>query len=166
MKRRWARWLLVLLGVPWAGCSRDGTGLDEFTLADLAGSWDMASFQVTAHSDPQLSIDLIEGGSAIFVSIQPTGDFQGSGVFPGHLVAIPEVEVISVPIVGFVQLTGPGRLRIDYIPELPPIFTTWQPDFELVADTLFLVDPGMVFDFHDEDGGWDPSIFQARLVRR
>ena len=134
-------------------------------MAELAGSWDVASFRVTSHSDPERSFDLIEGGAAMHVAIQPTGDFQGASVVPGHLVGIPEIGVVTVPLVGFVQLTGPGRLRIDYIPEIPPVFTTWQPDFEMVADTIDAIDPGVVFDF-DDDGIWDPAVYQARLIRR
>jgi hypothetical protein len=145
-------------------CSDAGTEPDGFAIADLAGSWESTAFSVTSQADASLSFDLIGGGGAVNVSIQPSGNFTGTAVIPGVLIGNPEMGVLTVPLAGVMRLMEGDRLRIDFIPEIPPIFTTMDPAFTLSGNSMTIVDDTADFDF-DGDGIEEPSVFTGTLTR-
>jgi hypothetical protein len=77
---------------------------------------------------------------------------------------MPEAGVVTVPLAGVMRLTSPDRLRIDFVPEIPPIFTTMDPGFTVVGNRLTILDDTANFDF-DNDGEKEPATFQAQFVR-
>lgn len=164
-KRRRMSVLTLGLGVVLAlGCGDNGTEPDGISAADFAGSWEVTSFVVTSHDDPNLSSDLIAGGAAIHVAVQPSGSFSGAAVIPGELVSIPEIGVVTVPLAGVVRVVDQETLVVEFVPQIPPVFTTWNAEFTLIGDVLTAVDTDAEFDFGD-DSTWDRAIFQTTMVR-
>lgn len=148
-----------------AGCEDGGTGPGEFNVADLAGSWDATELSVTSKADPALSVRLIEGGGAVHWAIQPSGAFLGTAVVPGVLLELPNIGVVTVPLSGRIRLLDPSTLRLDFIPEIPPMFTTVDGSFTLTGNTLTLVDEDAEYDFN-LGGSDEPAVLRAVLVRR
>lgn len=158
---------IALLGLFMAMVACDGGGgtePDELTIADLAGSWQGTQFSVTSQANPALVFDLISSGGSVNVSVQTQGTFTGTASLPGDLIGSPELGVITVPLAGVMRLMNEATLRIDYIPEIPPIFTTMDPEFTLNGNSLTIIDDTADFDF-DGDGVEEPAIFRGTLSR-
>ena len=154
----------VLFGTLLAACGDGGTAPDEFTIADLAGSWDASELSVTAKASSAVSMDLIASGGAVHWATQPSGNFTGTAVLPGALIGMPEAGVVTLPLSGVMRLTTPNKLRIDFIPEIPPIFTTMDPGFTVDGNRLTILDDTAEFDF-DGDQVKEPAVFRAQFVR-
>lgn len=155
----------LVMALAVIGCDGgDGTGLDEGEMAQYAGTWTGTQFALTAAQNPAMAFDLIGAGGSMVFSIQPNGNFSGTATVPGVLMGVPEMGTITIPLSGVMRLQSETKLRIDFIPEIPPIFTTMDPDVTLSGNTLTLFYDEGTFDF-DQDGVNEPSVFQGQMVR-
>lgn len=154
--------MLVIAGLV-SGCGEEGaTAPDELTIASLAGSWTGTEFAISSSADSAIALDLIASGGAILVSVEPIGSFTGTAVIPGVLIGDPALGTLTVPLAGVMRLIDETTLRIDFVPEIPPIFTTMDPTFTLSGNTLTILDESAEFDF-DADGATEPSVYQIRF---
>lgn len=159
---RWVLPALVLI-LP-LGCDDGSTGPGEFSVAELAGSWDAVELSVTSQADPTMALRLIDGGGAMHWAIQPSGAFLGTAVVPGVLLELPEVGAVTVPVAGMIQLLDPATLRMEFIPELPPFFTVIDGEFSLAGKTLSLTNEMILYDF-GPGRPEEPAVFRAVLER-
>lgn len=145
-------------------CGDSGTDPEEEGIARFAGSWTSSAFSITSQLHPGTSFDLVGAGGAVQMSVQPSGSFSGTATIPGSLLGIPELGTVNAPISGMIRIVDATTLRIDYIPELPPVFTTMEPSFTLSQTTWTMEDPSAVWDF-DADGIGDAGTFLGTFVR-
>jgi len=146
-----------------AGCSGDdATGPTETTVADLAGLWQASAFSQTSDADPSVGADLIAMGGNMNWSVQTTGSFTGTAVLPGALVGTG--GTITLPLSGVIRLVDANTLRIDFVPEIPPLFTFLNAAFTLSGNTLTVIDSRSSFDF-DGDGQKEGASVRAVFVR-
>ena len=163
-RRRRRSVLTALAAIALVGCdSGSPMEADMLTLEDLAGVWEVRSFTYTSNADSSVSFGLVDAGGWAAFSIQPQGNFTGQIVLPDDM---PQFGGMSFPVAGIMRLTeSDARLRIDFVPELPPFFVTMEPDFEMQVDEIVLNETNDVFDF-DQDGVGESATFYAVLRRR
>jgi hypothetical protein len=133
-------------------------------LDDLAGTWEITEFSMTSAGDPAVTFDLIALGGSAHLGLQASGNFTGTAVIPGLLVGVPQGGPITLPLAGVVRLVDGVTLRIDFIPEIPPVFTALEAGFTLEGNSLTVVDEAATYDF-DNDGAREPARFRAVLFR-
>ena len=153
--------LLITFAV---GCTGDGpTGPEGFTIADLAGTWTGDGFTVTSKADPSVKMDLVALGGTVGWSVTPNGTFSGTAVIPGEGFGFP--GTITVPLSGVLRVVSETTLRVDFVPEIPPMFATFIGAFTLVDDVLTLDDDDeSSFDF-DQDGVQEPALLHVSFRR-
>ena len=152
--------LLVTLA---AGCTADSpTDTSELTIADFAGTWVCESFFVVAKDDPATKFDMITMGVSLSWSVTPSGTFTGSAVVPA--VDFGVGPSITVPMSGVLRLVSTETMRIDFVPEFPPMFTTFIGSFTLAGDALTVNDDEATYDF-DGDGVVEQATLRATLRR-
>jgi hypothetical protein len=137
----------------------DGT----VTAADLAGVWEASQFRMTSKENSLLQFDMIQLGGAMNFAIQPQGSFTGTVFIPAAISA--DQTGYTVPLSGVMRITNEAaNLRIDFVPEIPPLFTAMEPSLELIDNTLTITDGTVSFDF-DRNGSDEPADFQAVFTR-
>jgi hypothetical protein len=145
------------------GCNDDdnkGTEPDLITVEDFAGSWNATKFLVKSQANPEMQFDLIAmGGSTSWVA-STDGSFTGEAVIPNP----PPEAPITLSLAGTFSLVDQEHAHVTFIPEYPPMFTSFTAEFTLTGNTLEFLDPNTTFDF-DEDGTEDPAIFEGTMVR-
>ncbi len=129
--------LLTLTATFLVACGDDngGTGPDDVTLADLAGSYTVQGFTYTADSDPNTSVNLITAANAeMSVTLLANGTFTG-------LLNAPALTGTSsdVPIAGTLILKGNDRADVD---------------FDATTNTLFSDLMNISFQFSDPNFIW------------
>jgi len=130
---------------------------------DFSGVWEATEFMMVSQEESSSRIDLIAMGGGITVAIQPQGGFSGTVLLPSALTGQPAST--TLPVSGVIRVANPETLRIDFVPEVPPLFVSMDPSFELIGDVLTVVDPTADFDF-DQDGVEEPAVFQGVLERK
>jgi len=150
--------------IPLVACSDGSTEPDQMTVADLAGAWFGSQFSISSQANPRVGIDVVAAGGTVTVAIQPSGTFSGTAAMPGFLIGTPQIGVVTVPMSGVFRLLGENTLRMDFIPEIPPLFVAMNTSFTYSGDVLTVTDPNTEFDF-DNDGTGEPAVFQASLRR-
>lgn len=144
--------LLPCFAVLLGACDDDGTGPEDVTLDDLAGAWEILSFEFRSVSDPSQSLDLIddlEGTGTL--TIEAAGAFSLELMLPG---------VPAEASMGELRIEN-GRLTVIDASDPDPIAF----DIDLQGSTLTLVaDEGGEFDL-DEDGEDEPAIVTLVLRR-
>jgi hypothetical protein len=154
--------VLASLGV-LGGCAADSSVAPEDTVFDrLAGSWRGTEFVVSSLADPSISMNLVEMGGGLDLDFTPAGAFSGSAVLPGAVAGLP--GLITIPLSGVVKLVDEETLRIDFVPEVPPVFSTFTTTFTLDEHRFEIVDPGSSFDF-DKDGVNEPARIFGVFLR-
>jgi len=144
-----------------AGCSGDPTGPPS-VLDRLAGTWTGEAFTVTSNADAAQVLDLVALGGTLTLAIGPSGSFSGSALLPGGLFGAP--GLITIPLSGVIRIVDATTLRIDFVPEVLPVFTAFTTTFVLDEHTLTLQDGGSSWDF-DEDGENEPATLSGRFRR-
>lgn len=142
-------------------------GMDEsasLPIHDLAGNWEAIEFTVQQIENPDLQVDLILAGGGMRLGIQPNGAFSGIVTFPGSLLGQPEIPLLAIPLSGVIDVVDAESLRLDFVPELPPLFITGYTGFALAGDTLELIDESSKFDF-DQDSVEEPATLHGTFVR-
>jgi hypothetical protein len=161
--KRLAAVLAVALLASLTACATDDTtGPEAPSVADLAGTWAGVSFALESAASPGLGIDLMQMGGSMTLAITTSGSFTGLVVLPGLVVNQP--GTVTIPLAGVIRMLDDTTLRIDFVPEIPPIFTTLNTTFTLERRSLSLVDPGSKFDF-DGDGVSEGAIFRGSFLR-
>ena len=141
--------------------SSGGGGGTTWTIADFAGTWVAALFQITSAENALLSFDLIGLGGAMTATVAADGSFTGSAT----VLDLTTFAPITFPLAGQFVLVDQTTLTIDFIPEIPPFFTDETMAFTLAGNTLNLSDDQTTFDF-DDDGIEDPATFNGILNRQ
>jgi hypothetical protein len=164
MMRRHPFFFLTLILVLCAGMSQgcgDDNGVEPqpLTIADFAGSWNCTAFVVTSSANPQIQFDLIAAGGALSVTVQPSGNFNGSITYPDPQTFQPT----TVQIAGTFTLVSQTEIRAEFNPEIPPLLENDTVAFTLSGSTLTLSDDTSEFDF-DFDGQYEAATFLAVLV--
>lgn len=159
------RGLLVLGLMFLVGCGDGPTEPDELSVADFVGLWEATQFEFTSQANSAVSFDLIGIGGVFQFSVQPQGNFTGSLVLPAIPGQDPQGGPITIPLGGVLRLYEPGRIRIDFIPEIPPLLTTLTPSYTYSVTSLSLTDESALLDF-DSDGREDPATLHGTFVRR
>ena len=123
----------------------------------------MMRFLATSHNksaprfqDEIRDFESIDAGDSV--------SFSGTATIPGTLLGMPELGTVNAPISGMIRIVDATTLRIDYIPELPPVFTTMEPSFTLSETTWTMEDPSAVWDFN-ADGIGEAGTFLGTFVR-
>jgi hypothetical protein len=143
MLRRISTPLVLLLVIGFAGgCDLIGTGDDgEDILTTLAGSWSAVQFTFTNNASPTQSLNMIEEGWGMTLTIGEDGSYSGVIIEPGS----SESETGTIAVEG-------NLMTISYPEGLPDVFA-----FELVNHNRFsLISETQAFDF-DDDGNDDPA---------
>ena len=153
---------LTLVSFLASGCDQGSpVGADTFDLSSLAGVWEVTEFGFISNDDPEMVFDLVAAGGSTTISIQPQGTFTGSVFLPDALTGQGD---LTIPVSGIMRLVEDDCIRVDFIPELPPLLVAMHADFEVLGDELVLSDPNRQFDF-DEDGTTEPATLIVRGVR-
>lgn len=153
---------MALLGA-LAGCAGDdGVVPLDPTQEGLPGAWRATEFSIADQADPTVRLDLVVLGGSMTLSITPSGAFAGTAVVPGVLYDQP--GFVTIPLTGLVRPIDAHKMRIDFVPEVPPFFIAFAPAFTLDERTLTFVDPDTRFDF-DGDGLTEPATTTASLTR-
>jgi hypothetical protein len=164
MLRKLPSWTFALFAASSLGAC-DAAGpleVDGLVIADLAGVWELTAIAVTSDADPSVRFDLIGAGGATTFSIQSSGNFTGSVLIPAALTGGVDM---TVPLSGVMRLMAEGtQLWINFVPEVPPFFTTMQASFELDGGALTILNEGSAFDF-DGDGVPEPATLFAEAIR-
>jgi hypothetical protein len=156
---------LILATGAVLSCGTDGgTGPDRLTIADFAGRWEGLQYAVVSSVDPNVRFDLIEDGGTVHMTVEPSGSFSGTVGIPGARIGMPEVELITFPVSGLWRLEGMDRIHIEFLPQIPPIFTIMDPFFELDGNRLTIWEETAEFDF-DGNGEMAPANFVGIMVR-
>lgn len=155
---------MLVLTLAIAGCGDDGAGPEEGPMAEYAGTWEGTQFALVSAANSQIAFDLIGAGGSMVFSVQANGNFSGTATIPGALMGAPEMGTITIPLSGVMNPMDGGKLRISFIPEIPPLFTTMDPEATLVGNTLSLYMADGAFDF-DQDGVTETAILQGEMVR-
>ena len=145
------------------GCSDDddkSTEPDLLTVADFAGSWNATKFLVKSQDNPLIQFDLITVGGSASWDAGTDGAFTGQAVIPSE----PPDDPITLPLAGTFTLVDQQHATVTFIPEYPPMFTSFTAEFTLTEDTLEILDANTSFDF-DGDGTEEPAIFEGTMVR-
>lgn len=156
---------MLILSMMVTGCGDDGSGPEEGPMADYVGTWEGTQFAIVSAANPAVAFDLIGAGGSMVFSVQSNGNFSGTAAVPGVLMGAPEMGTITIPLSGVMTPLDGGRLRISFIPEIPPVFTTMDPETTLVGNTMTLYYGAAGFDF-DQDGVHEDAIFQGEMVRK
>lgn len=155
----------LLASILVSACGEESaTAPDEFTAAGLTGSWEGSAFSISSVADPETGFDLIEAGGAIMVSVEAGGNFTGTTVIPGILIGNPDLGALTIPLAGVMQLIDDTTMRIDFVPEIPPMFTRMDPTFTLNGNALTILDDAAEFDF-DADGATEPSVYRITFAK-
>ena len=156
----------VILACTWAvtACADNTTGAEVEGIARFAGTWQCKQFSITHNEHPGVVIDLVGNGGAVQMSIQASGTFSGTATIPGVILGDPEMGPVTVPISGVLRDLGTDRVRFDFIPEIPPVFTTMDTEYAFIGNTLTLEDQESVFDFNG-DGTGEPGTFSGHFTR-
>ncbi len=155
----------IVVGAMLTGCGADdSTGPDGLSIADFAGAWEGTQYAVVSSADSDIRFDLIEDGGSVQMTVEPSGSFSGTVGVPGARIGMPEVEMITFPISGLWRLDGEDQMHIEFLPQIPPIFTTMDPFFELDGNTLTIWDETAEFDF-DGNGQTAAANFVGIMVR-
>lgn len=146
-----------------AACSDDngGTGLDEITLADLAGSYDVQSFTFTADDESE-TIDLIGAGGTLSLTLLQTGSFTG-------LLNAPFLTGTNndVPFDGTLTLTGNNTAEVDFDAGTGLLFMDIDISFEFDGSTFVWTATDVSFDFEgmNDPQNAEPADLTVLLVQ-
>jgi hypothetical protein len=154
----------TLVVIAAAGCSGDSpTGSAELGIADLAGTWISEAFVMTSRDQPSVTLDLMALGASITWAVKPSGAFSGTAVLPGG--GFSASGTLTVPMSGVLRIVDAETIRVDFVPEIPPMFATFIGSFTFGGDAMTIVDDDeTVFDF-DGDGVPEPATLHTRFRR-
>jgi hypothetical protein len=78
-----------------AGCGGDdGTGLNaDFTLADIAGTWEASEFKFTSKSNTAVSVDIVALGGDATLTVAGGGTYSLVSLVPGRAIDVVKGEL-------------------------------------------------------------------------
>jgi hypothetical protein len=136
--------ILLRASAGFVACSDDdGTGLDDVTLADLAGSYSVQGFTYTSDADPNTSVNLISATNAtLSVTLLSNGSFSG-------LLNAPSLTGTAddVPIAGTLTLTGNNTADVDFDAATNLLFSDLEISFQFSDPNFVWTANDVSFDF-------------------
>jgi hypothetical protein len=156
--------LALVIAPVLPACSDAATGPGAEGIAMFAGTWRCTQFSITHNKQAGTVFDLVGSGGAVQMSIQSSGTFSGTATVPGPLLGHAAMGPVTVPLSGILRMVGEGIVRIDFIPDIPPVFTTMETEYTMIGHTLALKNEESVFDF-DGDGVGEPGRFSWIFTR-
>lgn len=141
------------------GATASSAAAAEISLSDFEGTWEGASYTVTSVDDPALTVDLVAAGATLTGVTDTSGNLTGQLVLPESLGG-PMTFDFTASIV----IVDEDTLTATFVPEIPPLLTSFTGPFTLDGDTLTLTDEDAAFDFADGNGAV-PVVAEAVFVR-
>ncbi|HSG47104.1 MAG TPA: hypothetical protein VLA43_04720 [Longimicrobiales bacterium] len=146
-----ALWATLLFAFLTTGCD-DATGpRAREGLEFLVGDWSADVLVVTSTADPGQSIDLLEGGSAFRINVQPSGLYTAT------------LTVLGTPVTEIGTLAVEGTV-LTFYREFPSADTATATLTQLSPDRVRLVG-STTFDF-EPVGSPDDASLLTELVRQ
>lgn len=155
---------LILSSLLLTGCEGDSAASNDSELFGLEGSWEATEFTVASLSDSTHIIDLIGTGGDMRLGLQPNARFNGSVTVPGRHLGMPDISGIVIPLSGFIHMIDDSTVRMEFIPEVPPLFTTRVARFQHVEDHLSMEFEGAPIDF-ERMGIEEPAYYSLGMRR-
>lgn len=146
------------------GCEENLAGSSQYDASEFAGEWIGQRFAMTSHDNPALVSDMVALGGVMLMTNQPDGSFSGSVTMPGYLIGTPDVESVTFPLSGSLELLSETMMTVHFAPSYPPFVVTRTSGFTLEDDRWIIFDEDSAYDF-DRDGVEEPASFEFIMVR-
>lgn len=131
----------------------------DVVASDFEGAWEAASFVVTSHDDPSVTLDVIALGVALTAEVDPEGNISGEAGVPEGLGG-----PLTLGFAGTFDVVDRETMSVAFVPEIPPLLTSFTGPFMFDGQTLVIVDENAMFDF-DDGNGEVPATAVTTLVR-
>ena len=119
-------------------------GDDDVTLADFEGSWEAASFTVTATENAEQNADVVGLGANFVAQVDGAGQLEGTVSIPAEMGG-----PLDLPFAATLVIEDQENLTIEFAQEIPPLLTSYTGPFEFEGDRLTSTDENAVYDFGD-----------------
>ena len=135
--------VIALLVAAATACGGD----DDVSVADFEGSWEGASYVLSANDNPEVQVDLVTMGAVLSVTADDSGNVTGD-------LEVPEAlgGPMTLPFNAVFELVDQETLTVSFVEEIPPLLTSSTGPFTYEDDTMSITDTEALFDFQDGSG--------------